>query len=433
MPAASASHAAPTSFGNAPSNSQMPAPHRLRPIAPRPPSPPGNEGARYIPQGQQYRAPSSSIMQYPAGPVPGYDQPMISAGYIPTLGYPPEAQPYTPANFGLVRLNGSSFDQETVAIIIIIIMSGCNNFFFLTTTSISMLTDSPLLPPELEREILVTAAYMDPLDIPQLMLVSWRAKLWVEPFLYRVVVLSKSGRENSEALNGRSGYPFHGAYRYFKALSIPPATLRDSVRHLCLVYVDVDVVTPILSAASAVEDLWINTLTFDLWTRISAMSLRRLHCNIEAAQQPSIDVTRPVFRNLTHLEIFGIVTEDEHFWSALADVPHLTHLSFNEDPHMLTIVPTLLAECISLRALIFLSLEPVPVLEDYRESNLADLAHDPRFVQLVCRRYVRDWQLGALIGVDYWSRADDFIAKRRSGESDSLQYMMTGDASADLP
>ncbi|KAJ6463149.1 hypothetical protein C8R47DRAFT_1202082 [Mycena vitilis] len=52
-----------------------------------------------------------------------------------------------------------------------------------------------------------------------------------------------------------------------------------------------------------------------------------------------------------------------------------------------------------------------------------ELAEDVRFVSMVSD----DWVMGALAGVDYWTRAEDFIAKRRSGEINSLEYFVDGE------
>jgi hypothetical protein len=68
----------------------------------------------------------------------------------------------------------------------------------------------------------------------------------------------------------------------------------------------------------------------------------------------------------------------------------------------------------SLRALLFLGHQPTALSVD-----LEVLAADPRFVITPVRYYFKDWQMDALTGRDYWARADEFIAKRQSGEIDS--------------
>ncbi|KAJ7641912.1 hypothetical protein FB45DRAFT_901335 [Roridomyces roridus] len=294
----------------------------------------------------------------------------------------------------------------------------------------------PLLPPELEQEIFVTAAYVTPLAIPKFMLVAWRVKLWVEPLLYRVVMLSGIDADNGWALDSESGYPFRcsDSVLFARALAVPPSTLRDSTQHLFLVSADPDVIQPILSAASNVEDLWINNLNGDHWPLVSAMPLRRLACNLEAFALPIIEFTHPMFSRLTHLELTFVLHPDEDIWcTGLAAIPTLTHLAYNNDLGMLSLSPALLRVCNSLQALIFIALTHIPILDRSTvDPHLRDLTRDPRFVQVVCMRYVRDWQMGALKGLDYWERADDFISRRRSGEIDPLHYIIPGDASHDL-
>ncbi|KAF7377246.1 hypothetical protein MSAN_00144900 [Mycena sanguinolenta] len=50
------------------------------------------------------------------------------------------------------------------------------------------------------------------------------------------------------------------------------------------------------------------------------------------------------------------------------------------------------------------------------EYNVAELTQDPRFVVVVCSEYCEDWVKGVQTGDDYWSRAEDHIAKRKSGQ-----------------
>ncbi|KAJ6476770.1 hypothetical protein C8R47DRAFT_1290093 [Mycena vitilis] len=58
------------------------------------------------------------------------------------------------------------------------------------------------------------------------------------------------------------------------------------------------------------------------------------------------------------------------------------------------------------------------------ECGVTDLAQDVRLVTMSSDKSLEDWVMGAYAGVDYWSRAEEFIAKRRSGEINSLQYFV---------
>jgi hypothetical protein len=41
-----------------------------------------------------------------------------------------------------------------------------------------------------------------------------------------------------------------------------------------------------------------------------------------------------------------------------------------------------------------------------------ELAKDSRFVAMGCQSRTKDWRMGAHTGVDYWSRAEDFVSKQ---------------------
>ncbi|KAJ7466650.1 hypothetical protein B0H11DRAFT_2197566 [Mycena galericulata] len=253
------------------------------------------------------------------------------------------------------------------------------------------------------------------------MLVAWRVKIWVEPLLYRIVVLL--GDLDCLCLEEMEGYPYEDDKIFTRIQSTPTSVFRSSVRHLCLNLVPNPVVEFILTASSGVEDLWITSaesIAF-LLPIIGAMPLKRLYCHLEDLFIPDtqIDFTHQLFSHLTHLEIFTYGNpEVTQPWSEIALIPHLTHLGFN-DEDLLSLSLTILNTCKSLRVLVFLMIdisEYPTLIEEHPE--LDDLAKDPRFVQMACYQYIKDWQMGALTGVDYWSRAEEFIAKRKSGKID---------------
>ncbi|KAJ7136382.1 hypothetical protein C8R43DRAFT_1203395 [Mycena crocata] len=55
---------------------------------------------------------------------------------------------------------------------------------------------------------------------------------------------------------------------------------------------------------------------------------------------------------------------------------------------------------------------------DEQAEHVSELAKDTRFMIMLCKFYLRDWQIGCHMGIDYWSRAEDFVAKRKRGEID---------------
>ncbi|KAJ7629850.1 hypothetical protein B0H17DRAFT_1091096 [Mycena rosella] len=210
---------------------------------------------------------------------------------------------------------------------------------------------TPALPPELERQIFEICALFRPVSIPKLMLVAWRVKQWIEPILYRTVVIG--------------------------------------------------------ALESATRDTEFPVFTFD----ILQASIRRCATICHAYPPP-----HPFFSQITHLELFNVV--DDTTIQTLPLIPHLTHLSFNHPsfiPHCLQILKT----CPSLTVLV--SITPRS-LRGWYAAHEAALSRDVRFVGMYCYHFTQDWLLGIKTGLDYWSRAEAFIAQRRSGEIDPLRF-----------
>jgi hypothetical protein len=153
------------------------------------------------------------------------------------------------------------------------------------------------------------------------------------------------------------------------------------------------------------------------------LPLRHLYCHLDRifdqTAMKNLDLMRPVFFNLTHLELMDGLdqsddTPDEALarWARLSDLPKLTHLALNSSGD-LPLYIHLLAVCRSLRALILLRRPPYNV-----SAEMDLLANNPRFVMMPLTNYIADWQRGVLGCKDYWARADALIAQRMSGEID---------------
>ncbi|KAF8184644.1 hypothetical protein K438DRAFT_1974440 [Mycena galopus ATCC 62051] len=284
-------------------------------------------------------------------------------------------------------------------------------------------TVSPILPPELERAIFRIAAISWPRLILKFMLVAWRVNIWVEPFLYRTIILADSWGLDADKFDQYT-FPFFMTPGDLIPLinSKPSAFFRDSVRNLRLGYDLTEEDALILSTCCAIENLWlkvqpsVRVLNFNF-------PLKRLHCTVEKMFGSSrIDFTHRLFSLLTHLEIFDHdwTAIDADDWSGLARLPHLTHLAFNEEGY-LPICHTLLLTWESLQVLVVLLLERMTpnLLEEY---DVLELAQERRFVVIECPAYLDDWSEGIIKGADYWSRAEDFIAARKSGQVNPLDY-----------
>ncbi|KAJ7111344.1 hypothetical protein C8R44DRAFT_933490 [Mycena epipterygia] len=114
--------------------------------------------------------------------------------------------------------------------------------------------------------------------------------------------------------------------------------------------------------------------------------------------------------------------DDLENWSELSLIPQLTHFAFN-DTDFGPLCGELLETCRPLAVLVFLRSQAQGGLR-INASQAAELSKDPRLVEMRCVYYLLDWQMGAHAGKDYWSRTESFIAKRRSGEIDVLQYQI---------
>ncbi|KAJ7694377.1 hypothetical protein B0H17DRAFT_1057510 [Mycena rosella] len=277
-----------------------------------------------------------------------------------------------------------------------------------------MIMLEPRLPPELEREIFRTTAFLHPGRIPTLLLVAQRVKIWVEPFLYQIVVFTP-------------GALFDGvlsSIKPFTSMQFRPATrtkprsfFRDHVRHLCIGLQDLPAedVEEVLSSCSDVTNLLLfvdlDPRLFDL---VARMPLQRLCTDLRGLFAEGIDLTHPLFTNITHFDIIDSTASMED-WAGLALLPSLTHLAFNDD-ESLHAFRGALENCKSLLVLVVLCHPSNP--------ELSTFASDVRFVVVrsASMRYRQDWQRGARGGTDYWRTAESFIARRRSGNIDPLCF-----------
>jgi hypothetical protein len=117
------------------------------------------------------------------------------------------------------------------------------------------------------------------------------------------------------------------------------------------------------------------------------------------------------------MEIFGGLEQREDataatHWTGIISLPRLTHVAFG-DNSMIPLCVQILNASKTLHVLIILN-----TLRADLQLDLEALAADPRFVVTLVPAYREDWLAGILTGRDYWARADDFIAKRLSGEID---------------
>ncbi|KAJ6533500.1 hypothetical protein B0H19DRAFT_1186035 [Mycena capillaripes] len=298
-----------------------------------------------------------------------------------------------------------------------------------------------VFPTELERDIFEMAARSHRQCIPRLILVAWRVKLWLEPLLYETIIFSPP--DPYPHLSSRPTYmapimdgdPIHSRDSLFRICqSKSHAFFRHAPRNLFFPFFESEDARLVLSHCRSIENLWLKA-PYHLLPRVLSLvadfPLNKFRGCVGALfdTQPQIDFSHRFFSHITHLELTDWPDGsrvDRGIWSKLSIVPNLTHLSWN--PIFLDGCLPLLRACPSLCALIVLEWGRAMTHKLYHPDRDA-LANDPRFVlmtmSLSCQ--ARDWQIGTRTGRDYWSRVEDFVAKRRSGVVDRLQYYFEDD------
>ncbi|KAJ7131237.1 hypothetical protein C8R44DRAFT_978191 [Mycena epipterygia] len=234
------------------------------------------------------------------------------------------------------------------------------------------------------------------------MRIAWRVKLWVEPLLYRTLLIRRTSH-----LTVTDCFPSCSLSTFMEIVSTEKASfLRDSVRNLVVDFLSTENIRAVLSTCKSVEN--IHVIVADSPSLYYAppslsMPLRHLYCDI----QDFCDITsfelfrHSSFHRITHLELF---TGSLISCSATTDIP---------------VCGQALAALKYLRALIILHTPPA-----HLSVELEILSEDPRFVMMQLEYYEEDWEAGILTGDDYWARADEFIAKRsREIERESLVRM----------
>ncbi|KAJ7939759.1 hypothetical protein B0H13DRAFT_1850530 [Mycena leptocephala] len=251
---------------------------------------------------------------------------------------------------------------------------------------------TPTLPLELERLIFELAAFKHPPSMPSLLLVAHRAKIWIEPHLYKVLVII-----SDESEDPRWKTPmFIRRYRHIRQLLRlrPAAFLRDHVRHVCFFEShETEIVRELLAVCTATVDLAIPG-NGGLLSTMDPLPLQRLSVDIHKLFSTFgvVNFRRSFLSNITHLDLRDSNTDAWEWWSGLASLPRLTHL-----------------HCPSLEVLVVLCSEKIQT--QFRPVELPDL----RLVMMWVGEWYADWEQGVRGGENYWARADAVIRTRRAG------------------
>jgi hypothetical protein len=125
-----------------------------------------------------------------------------------------------------------------------------------------------------------------------------------------------------------------------------------------------------------------------------------------------MDLHHPLFSSVTHLHSFDLSIQ-EPFHLQLSQLPALTHLRVHTYfPY--TVLSAILAECRSLRVVVTVS--------DLRAASNSPVT-DSRFVALIMRGGWTMLEFGARSGIDFWTRAEEFLASKVRGEIEGHSWL----------
>ncbi|KAF7341881.1 hypothetical protein MSAN_02043700 [Mycena sanguinolenta] len=279
----------------------------------------------------------------------------------------------------------------------------------------------PHLPPELECRIFEIAALASTPNIPKLMLVARRVKHWVEPLLYRVLVLSSMRRYSEHQL---FGFPVITPSTLLRIIAAnPPHFLQNAVKRI-FVHEEIldEEMEMIFAACNHVSHYYTRYLPCAALARLH--HLRRLTIRLaDFLECCNWDSTHPVLANITHLDLLESWGEAmEGVCARLPLVSNLTHFaitSISFDVGFRT------ALCGNARLECIVFFDEVWRYED--SEKIPDVfVHDSRFVCMSQTTDCRlDWLHHTETGRDFWALAEAFIAAKRRGKVDRSCYTLS--------
>ncbi|KAF7304495.1 hypothetical protein HMN09_00851900 [Mycena chlorophos] len=290
---------------------------------------------------------------------------------------------------------------------------------------------SPILPPELEHRIFYIAAYSAPYEACTLMLVAWRVKEWVEPLLYRSLIIGAKGGFSSSQLPHLRREPAMKMLR-----SKPAGYLAKRVENLIIVSMNgrehASGLSPadfrdIISSCLGVRSLVVFNLLHTAGTLHGAFEpLKRLEqfdgdfgvffdCHPPAGTSTKIDFANDAsLSRLTHL-ILGdqAAVQNPDAWRELLRLPSLTHLAVGHHSGVVTALRASQREALLAAMAPSGKPEIAAFVVLYYGSTLADAVDDSH-----CTQEFHDW-LGTnpgFVGLEsVWeSGLDAELGRRRS-------------------
>ncbi|KAJ6596089.1 hypothetical protein B0H10DRAFT_2230579 [Mycena sp. CBHHK59/15] len=227
--------------------------------------------------------------------------------------------------------------------------------------------------------------------MPGLLLVAHRVQIWIEPILYKVLLLYETGE-------ARRFPQVHSSAPERLMNSRPASFFRTHVRDVLFVGRPNEAYK-ILSVCAAT---------------VNVLFSRRFSGNLGQffSQLPAPDFTHALFSHITHLDIAEEGSDPT--WAGLALIPTLTHLSFRLSSFPRLNSRAILDNCSSVKVLVIVW--PNQAYLNTYAPAFADVK-DRRFVMLLVPDYYVDWAIGARGGEDYWVRAEEIVQLRYEAAS----------------
>ncbi|KAJ7151587.1 hypothetical protein C8R46DRAFT_1304045 [Mycena filopes] len=231
----------------------------------------------------------------------------------------------------------------------------------------------PRLPLDLERLIFELAADRDLQTMFRLVLVAQKCRAWIEPLLYRSVVVCQSSWSLQSLIRTLEGRPAHYA-RWIKAIQIDPYILPND-----------PAVTCILSMCTGVVNLADFSHGRTPFSTLARLRLQKLCISLDIVDDlPDGNYFRhAAFAHLTHLHVLDPPQRWPHI--PFAALPALTHLALQNykidvRPSNIPVLQTILTQCKSLETLVVF-IPPCP--KGYQNTEHTKLlVGDPRLAIL---------------------------------------------------
>ncbi|KAF8206799.1 hypothetical protein K438DRAFT_1963108 [Mycena galopus ATCC 62051] len=235
----------------------------------------------------------------------------------------------------------------------------------------------PFLPPELERAIFEIAALASHSTIPILVLVAARVKQWVEPLLYRIIVVH-TRHYKLEYL----GLPLFSVKDVLRLIATKtPDLLRQSVKELFLGGpLETRVILTICTAFNRVVNLFEQAgRNFNPVSLSGLRHLRRLVIPLaHFFRCCTTESTRSLLNNITHLDLGGHSDDDlsmQNLISYFPFMPHVTHIALQYIPSYPPVHEALCTNA-NLRCIIF-------YVDSEEETKPGTLWKDARFLCII--------------------------------------------------